>query len=275
MSGADGKPRGSGGTPQAPPANCHPLRVLAFYFLLSGSAFLWGCCCLLLGPLLPYRLRYRMVAVAWSRFAVDFACRLVGIRYRLRGVENIPQKPCVVISKHQSTWETFFLSALFQPLSQVLKKELLNVPFFGWGLRLLKPIALDRHNPKQALKRLAEEGQKRLEEGSWVLIFPEGTRVPVGEIGKFSRGAAALAVNNGLPLLPIAHNAGRYWPKTGWGKRSGTIDLVIGPPLYAQGDGPGAVAELNERAFQWIKNTQREIDNLAELAQGPTEGANT
>ncbi|WP_462380415.1 lysophospholipid acyltransferase family protein [Pseudomonas sp. Marseille-QA0892] len=242
--------------------SCNPIRVGAFYLLLSLSAFLWGTVSLLIAPFLPFKTRYRFVVVAWCRFAIGLARVIVGIRYEVKGLENIPQTPCVIVSKHQSTWETFFLSGYFQPLSQVLKRELLFVPFFGWAMALLRPIAIDRNNPKLALKELARQGHDRLQQGTWVLIFPEGTRVPVGQIGKFSRGGAALAVNAGLPVLPIAHNAGRFWPRDGWGKRSGTIQVVIGAPMYAEATGPRAIAELNDRAFAWVSQAQREIGDL-------------
>lgn len=242
--------------------SCNPIRVGAFYLLLSLSAFLWGTLSLLIAPFLPFKARYRFVVVAWCRFAIGLARVIVGIRYDVKGLENIPQTPCVIVSKHQSTWETFFLSGYFQPLSQVLKRELLFVPFFGWAMALLRPIAIDRDNPKLALKELAKQGHDRLQQGTWVLIFPEGTRVPVGQIGKFSRGGAALAVNAALPVLPIAHNAGQYWPRDGWGKRSGTIQVVIGKPMYAEGTGPRAIAELNDRAFAWVSQAQREIGDL-------------
>ena len=244
------------------PRACNPLRVALFYLLLVLSVLIWGVICLLVAPWLPYRTRYYMVAVLWSRFAVDCACRVVGIRYRLTGLENIPAEPCVVAARHQSTWETLFLSALFHPLSQVLKKELLNIPFFGWGLRLLKPIALDRKKRNKALTRLLEQGSRYLEEGSWVLIFPEGTRVPAGQIGRFSRGAAMLSIETSRPLLPIAHNAGQFWPREGWGKRSGTIEVVIGPPLYPHGEGSEAVADLTGRTYQWIAQAQQAMGDL-------------
>lgn len=238
------------------------LRTLVFYVLLGLSAFIWCSISLLIAPFLSFPVRYRFINVYWCRFAVGLAKYLLGLDYRVTGVENIPSERCVILAKHQSTWETFFLSAYFQPLSQVLKKELLRVPFFGWAMAMLKPIAINRDNPKQALKQLASQGAQRLEQNCWVLIFPEGTRVPVGQIGKFSRGGAALAVNANLPVLPIAHNAGMFWPKEGWGKKPGVIDVVIGPAMYAEGDGPRATVELNQRAFEWIAQTQFELGAL-------------
>jgi 1-acyl-sn-glycerol-3-phosphate acyltransferase len=239
------------------------IRTFFFYLLLSSSSFFWCILCVFVAPFLPFRARYRFVIQTWCRCATWLAKVVVGIRYEVQGLENIPQQPCVILAKHQSTWETFFLSAFFEPLSQVVKRELLYVPFFGWAMAMLKPIAIDRSNPKAALKQLAKQGAERIEQGAWVLIFPEGTRIPPGQIGKFSRGGAALAVNAGLPVLPIAHNAGEFWPKQGWAKFPGTIQVVIGPLMHAEGEGPRAIAEINERAFAWVAQTQQEISGVA------------
>lgn len=242
------------------------IRTFFFYLLLSSSSFFWCIFCVFIAPFLPFRARYRLVIQTWCRCATWLAKVVAGIHYEVRGLENIPQQPCVILAKHQSTWETFFLSALFEPLSQVVKRELLYVPFFGWAMAMLKPIAIDRSNPKAALKQLAKQGDERIKQGAWVLIFPEGTRIPPGQIGKFSRGGAALAVNAGLPVLPIAHNAGEFWPKQGWAKYPGTIQVVIGPVMHAEGEGPRAIAELNERAYAWVAQTQQQISGVAPQA---------
>lgn len=236
------------------------LRTFLFYLLLSSSSFVWGIFSILVAPLLPFHLRYRVIVQPWCRMAVGLASVVAGVRYQVQGLENIPKQPCVILAKHQSTWETFYLSGLFGPLSQVLKRELLLVPFFGWALALMRPIAIDRDNPKQALRQLAKQGDRHLRDGNWVLVFPEGTRVPVGEMGRFSRGGAALAVNAGLPVLPIAHNAGRCWPKEGWAKYPGTVQVCIGPPMFAEGEGPRAISELNQRAERWIAERMAQID---------------
>lgn len=238
------------------------LRSLMFYFLLACLSLIWCLPSVLLGVFLPHRWRYRMIAGYWATIAIWLARHVARVDYRISGLENIPQQPCVILAKHQSTWETFFLSMLFQPLSQVLKRELLRIPVFGWALAMLRPIALDRSQPKKALRQLSEQGAAALNNGNWLLIFPEGTRVPPGKIGKFSRGGAALAARAGLPVLPVAHNAGHFWPKSGWYKRPGVIDVVIGPPMQAQGSDGAAIAELNERAFQWVARAQRNIGSL-------------
>lgn len=238
------------------------IRIFLFYLLLGTSSLLWCTLSFFIAPFLSFRARYRFINVYWCRFALVLVRVFLNIRVNVTGAENIPAQPCVILSNHQSTWETFFLSAYFQPLSQVLKRELLYVPFFGWAMAMLRPIAIDRDNPKAALKQVATEGDKLLKDGVWVLIFPEGTRVPFGKIGKFSRGGTALAVNANLPVLPIAHNAGKYWPKEGWGKRAGTIEVVIGEPMYAEGTGPRAIAALNDRAAAWNEHTQRDLGSL-------------
>jgi len=250
------------------------IRIALFYVLLGTSALLWCSLSFFVAPFLPFRIRYRFINVYWCRFALVLVRLFLGIKVKVTGAEHIPERPCVIVSNHQSTWETFFLSAYFQPLSQVLKRELLYVPFFGWAMAMLRPIAIDRDNPKVALKQVASKGDKLLKEHTWVLIFPEGTRVPYGQIGKFSRSGAALAVNAELPVLPIAHNAGKYWPKDGWGKRAGTIEVVIGEPMWAEGSGPRAIAELNDRAAAWNEKTQREMGSLsAQTASSETPSA--
>lgn len=249
------------------------IRIFLFYLLLGTSSLLWCTLSFFIAPFLSFRGRYRFINVYWCRFALLLARVFLGIDVKVTGAENIPAQPCVIISNHQSTWETFFLSAHFQPLSQVLKRELLYVPFFGWAMAMLRPIAIDRDNPKEALRQVASKGDKLLKENVWVLIFPEGTRVPYGQVGKFSRSGSALAVNADMPVLPIAHNAGKFWPKEGWGKRAGTIDLVIGAPMYAQGSGPRAIAELNDRVAAWNTQVQRELGSLPEATVNDAEGA--
>jgi len=245
------------------------IRIFFFYLLLGTSALLWCSLSFFIAPFLPFRIRYRFINVYWCRCAVWLTRVLLNIRVNVTGQENVPKTPCVIVSNHQSTWETFFLSAHFQPLSQVLKRELLYVPFFGWAMAMLRPIAIDRNNPKAALKVVAKKGDELLKDGVWVMIFPEGTRVPYGQIGKFSRSGSALAVNADLPVLPIAHNAGKYWPKEGWGKKPGTIEVVIGEPMYAEGTGPRAIAALNDRVYAWNEATQKALGSATTPAPTP------
>lgn len=235
---------------------------------------LWCTLCFVVAPFMPFKTRYWFINVCWCRFAVWLTSAILGIRYEIIGGDNVPQQPCVILANHQSTWETFFLSAHFQPLSQVLKRELLYVPFFGWAMAMLRPIAIDRGNPKLALKKVAQKGHELLKSGVWILIFPEGTRIPYGQVGKFSRGGTALAVNADLPVLPIAHNAGKFWPKEGWAKRPGVIQVMIGAPMYANGSGPRAIAELNDRAAAWVEQAQRDMGSIPEHVEEIAEVVN-
>ena len=179
------------------------IRTFLFYLLLGTSSLLWCSLSFFIAPFLPFKARYRFINVYWCRCALWLSKVFLGIRYEIKGAENVPDRPCVIQSNHQSTWETFFLSAYFSPLSQVLKRELLYVPFFGWAMAMLRPIAIDRDNPKAALKQVAAKGDELLKDNVWVLIFPEGTRTTPGEPIKLQRGAAQLAVRSQVPLQPV------------------------------------------------------------------------
>lgn len=240
------------------------VRVTLFYLLLSASAGIWGLLMLIIAPLMPYRWRYHMIVNWWCRCAVWLTRHIVGIRYEVIGRENIPEQPGVVLSNHQSTWETFFLQQVFSPQTQLIKKELLYVPFFGWAFALARPIAIDRSNARDSLKQLSKEGGERLAEGSWILVFPEGTRVLPGQPAKFSRGGAALACANMAPVVPVAHNAGEFWPKAGWGKRPGTVTVMIGPAIYPKGPDPRSIVEVNRQAEGWVNEA---LDSLRARAQ--------
>ncbi|MFN3580207.1 MAG: lysophospholipid acyltransferase family protein [Pseudomonas sp.] len=229
-----------------------PLRVTLFYLILASTALIWGGLMLIIAPFLPYKWRYTLIVGWWSRLAIWLTSNLVGIRYEVIGRENIPDQPGVILANHQSTWETFFLQQVFRPQTQLIKKELLYVPFFGWAFALAKPIAIDRSNGRDSLKQLSRIGGQRLAEGIWILVFPEGTRMLPGTTVKFSRGGAALACANNAPVVPVAHNAGEFWPKVGWGKRPGIIKVMIGPALYPKGSDPRAIVELNKQTEAWI-----------------------
>ena len=158
-----------------------------------------------------------------------------GISVEVEGRENIPAEACIVFVKHESTWETLFVQTLFAPQATIVKKELLNIPFFGWAFRLLRPIAIDRSDPRGALRTLNTEGTTRLNQNIWVVLFPEGTRVPLGESRNFQIGGAALAESSGRPVLVVAHNAGHFWPAHRLGKRAGTIRVTVSKPIAVHG----------------------------------------
>lgn len=237
-----------------------PLRITLFYLLLASSACLWSILMLVLAPLLPFRWRFGLVVECWTRFAIWLCKVMVGIRYEVSGLENIPDQAGVILANHQSTWETFFLQQIFRPQSQLLKKELLYVPFFGWALALMKPIAIDRSKARDSLQQLTRIGGQRLRDGMWILVFPEGTRKAPGTPIKFSRGGAALAVSTQVPVVPVAHNAGEHWPRHGWNKHPGTIKVMIGPAIYPKGSDPRSIIEVNREAEAWVNQALSAIN---------------
>ena len=166
----------------------------------------------------------------WPRFANWLLSVTCGIEVIVEGKENLPSKACVIVSNHQGQWETFSMQYLFHPLCTLLKRELLYIPLWGWAMRLLKPIAINRGRPREALKQALNEGSDRLDRGIFVLFFPEGTRVEAGLVNKYSRSSFELALRSDVPVLPIVHNSGDCWPAHKFLKYPGTIFLTIGKP---------------------------------------------
>ena len=194
----------------------------------------------------------------WNRFAVAWLKLVCGVSYQVDGAAHLPDHACVVVANHQSSWETIFLATLFPQLCILLKRELLVIPFFGWALRLLHPIAIDRNNPRTALRQLAEQGAARLATGTSVLIFPEGTRSDRQDVPlRFSRGAAQLAINSAVELICVAHDAGKYWPARRFVKTPGTIRVSISEPFVSNGK---TAAELTSAAQSWIHANLTEFD---------------
>jgi len=209
---------------------------------------------------LPRIPRYRYIT-GWCAMNLWAARWICGIRSRVIGEENIPPTPVIVACKHSSTWETLFLSRYLPPLAYVAKKELLSVPFFGWGFRLASPITIDRTAGQDAMMQISEQGRARFAEGFWIILYPEGTRIRVGRRVRYKTGAARLASNMQVPILPIAHNAGWVWPKGVMGKRPGTITMSIGKPIAPNGMNPSEFMQVVEN---WIE------DEVARL--GPATG---
>jgi 1-acyl-sn-glycerol-3-phosphate acyltransferase len=204
---------------------------------------------------LPRLTRYRVIS-GWSRLVVALARRIVGIDWKVEGLEHLPRRPAVILSKHQSAWETMAFQLIFPPQVHVLKRELLWIPFFGWGLALMSPIAIDRRRGVAALRNIARRGRERLAQGFWVVVFPEGTRVAPGERRRYQLGGAWLAVDSGAPGVPVAHNAGLVWPRNAFLKRPGTVTVRIGPAIDpAQRD----AQTINRLAETWIESQQAEL----------------
>ena len=208
------------------------------------------------GSILPSRTRHSLIGMPAQCITV-FLRILCGIKLEVVGLENIPQGNYVALSKHQSNWETIYLQYLLQPVSTILKKELLYIPIFGWGLSRVQPIPIDRGNPRSAMKQVLQQGLDRLSIGNNILIYPEGTRIEYGKQGKYARSGAALAISAQVPILPIAHNAGRCWPRKKFIKYPGTIKLVIGPPIDTVN---GNSKLLSKQVEQWIEDQQLRFD---------------
>lgn len=215
-----------------------------FYALLSPFIFLFN-----------QHTRYKLL----SGFApgILWLLRIIcDIRMEVRGLENIPAQSCVVLSKHQSAWETLALQLVLPPHAWVAKRELFWVPFFGWLLALSSPIALNRSKGKESMRQLLEKGKAKLEQGFSVVLFPEGTRIPFGQRGKYKIGGAMLAEHSGVPVLPVAHNAGKFWGRNAFIKHPGTVVMSIGKPI----DTAGLKAdEINRRTEEWIEGEMEKL----------------
>jgi 1-acyl-sn-glycerol-3-phosphate acyltransferase len=190
------------------------------------------------------------IARSWGRVNLWLLAKLCGLTYTVEGIENIPSGAHVSMWKHSSAWETIAQAAVFPPQAWVLKRELMWIPLVGWAVKCLKPIAINRKAGAAAVTQVVEQGKQRLEQGLWILIFPEGTRVAVGETRKYGVSGSLLASKAGCKIIPVAHNAGYFWPRRGWVKKPGTIRVVIGPAIDAAGRDP---RELNEEVRSWIE----------------------
>jgi 1-acyl-sn-glycerol-3-phosphate acyltransferase len=203
--------------------------------------------------------RYRLIT-GYNHLVIWLARWVIGIRYVVKGGENLPSQPAIILAKHQSAWETVAFLFLFPPVSPVIKRELLKVPFFGWAFRLLSPIAIDRGAGREALKQIVTQGKQKLAQGFWVLVFPEGTRVAPGEKGRYGIGGGWLAAETGTPIVPVAHNAGEVWPKNAFIKRPGTVTVSIGPVIDSTGK---SAAELTRAVEAWIETEMTRLPPAA------------
>jgi len=231
-------------------------RSLLYALFLAITVVPYAFACLIWSPL-PLRWRYRLT-VGWPRLAVWGARVICGIRWQTRGMENLPDGPVIILAKHQSAWETLFFPAyLPREVCFVYKRELHRVPFFGWGLALLRMIAIDRARGRDAFEQVVALGQQRLDEGRWPLLFPEGTRIPPGQTGRFKMGGALLASRTHTPVVPVAHNAGECWGRNAFVKKPGLVTVSFGPPI-APAD--LSAEEINRRAQDWIEAEMRRLN---------------
>jgi len=214
--------------------------VTAVYAVIVFS-FLW----------VPYPRRF-FVAKSWADVLLWLLDKVCGLKYRVTGRENILPGAHITMWKHSSSWETVAQATVFPAQAWVLKRELIWIPLVGWAMHFMRPIAIDRGSGTAAVNRVVTQGKQRLQSGVWVVVFPEGTRVPAGETKKYGVSGALLASRAGCKIIPVAHNAGQFWPRRGLLKKRGTIQVVIGPPIEAAGRDPRAI---NDDVRTWIEKT--------------------
>lgn len=230
------------------------LRSFLFTALLFLSVPVHATGVILTAPF-GHRVYYRC-AVGWARVNLWFLDKLCGLRFEIEGAENIPTQPSVLFWKHESVFEIMAGAVIFPPQTWVVKRELMWLPFFGWGLALLKPIAINRSAGRTAVKQVISQGQQRLANGLCVVIYPEGTRVPPGQHRRFGVSGAALAKTARVPIVPVAHNAGDFWPRRSLIKRPGVIRVVIGAPIDTR---DVSSDEITQQARAWIETTLERI----------------
>lgn len=232
------------------------LRSTLYLIFLIVTVIPYAIACILWAPL-PLHVRYKLTT-GWPRLALWGARVICGIRWQVKGVENLPDGPAIILSKHQSAWETLYLvSKMPREVCFVYKRELHWVPFFGWGLASLNMIPIDRSKGRDAFEQVLRQGRARLQEGRWPLLFPEGTRIAPGKMGRFKMGGALLASRAGAVVIPIAHNAGECWPRNAFVKRPGLVTLSIGPTISPEGLTP---EELNQKVQAWIEGEMRRLN---------------
>ena len=228
------------------------IRSIVFLFCLFSSIVVFAIPLSIFGWILPFPWMSRF-ANSWAEFNLFALNRICGLGYKVSGLDRLPKEPCIVLCKHQSAWETIALRSLLPPEhTWVIKRELLWTPIFGWGMAALRPIAIDRKAGRRSVQQLLSEGQNWLDKGRWIVIFPEGTRVAPGQRKRYGIGGALLAQKSGVPVVPIAHNAGVFWRRRDFRKYPGVIDLVIGEALPTKGM---RASVINQQAEDWIEST--------------------
>ena len=245
------------------------LRSLLFVVWLTVTVIPWGTAVVLVSPFLSSTRLYWMCA-GWLTVAMWGARVICGVRWKVQGMEHLPRGPkesVILLSKHQSTWETFAYPMLMpRPLAYVFKRELIYVPFFGWAMARLDMIHIDRSKRSEAWSKVAAQGKRLAAQGTWVIMFPEGTRVARGTAGDYKTGGTRLAVETGQPVVPIAVNSARCWPRKSFLLRPGVVDISVGPQIPSTGRAP---AELMQDVQAWIETEMRRLDPEAYPASAP------
>ncbi len=236
------------------------LLFTAFLFLWTAVYAIFFC---IVTPFLKFPARFTL-ARTYSRVMLGMLKLFCGLDYRVSGHERLPKEPCVALWKHSSSWETFAMMLICPLQAWVLKRELMWIPVFGWSLALMRGIPINRAAGHSAVNQVVDQGKERLREGAWVMIFPEGTRMPVGETRRYGVSGVLLACRSGVRIVPIAHDAGYYWPRRGLRKQRGVITVVIGEPIDCRDRDP---REVNAQAQEWIEATVKQIRDGITLAQ--------
>lgn len=230
------------------------LRSLLFYIGMISALLVWAPL-ILISPIFPYPIRYKLL-IKWGYFTIWWLEKTCRLNYKVHGIENLPKTTSIVLSKHQSACETIMFLKVFPPQTWLLKRELIWIPIYGLALKNLEAIIIRRQNIRKSMQQLIDKGRKNLQAGRWIIIFPEGTRVPPGQKKRYGIGGALLAEKTSYPVVPVAHNAGRFWPKQSFIKQPGTIDIVIGPTIETKGK---TYREINALAEKWIEKTMENL----------------
>lgn len=236
------------------------IRSVLHMLFLAITVIPWALFVLLVAPFAgPSRIYW--LCARWLKLAVDSGTFILGIKNRVTGLENLPtgeKDSVVLLVKHQSTWETLLMPAIMpRPLAFVFKKELLWVPFFGWAMACMDMIHIDRSQGSQAFKKMVASGKRLTSQGTWVILFPEGTRIPRGETGEYKTGGTRLAIQCGVPVVPIAVTSAKCWPRKAFIKTPGIVDISIGKPISSEGRRPD---ELMAEVQAWIEAEVRRLD---------------
>ncbi len=239
-------------------------NLLQYFYSLAfvSTMFISSVYLSIIGTLLflfPFNIRYRFINFysVLNLWVLKYLCN---INYRVEGLDNIPDEACIIFSKHQSALETMMVQRIFPPLTFVVKQELLWLPFFGWGLRSIDPIAIDRKSGRKAIGQVVDQGIERLKRGIWIVIFPEGTRSKPGTKLPYKKGGAILASKSGHKVIPVAHTAGEFWPKGFFSRQTGTIVMSIGPAIETKGK---KTEEIMKEAECWVETKMKEISTVA------------
>jgi 1-acyl-sn-glycerol-3-phosphate acyltransferase len=246
------------------------LRSAAYMAWLIGTVIPYGTVAVLMSLFVRGTPLYRF-CIGWVRMALWGAEAICGMRAHVQGMENLPNGPVILLAKHQSAWETLAFPVMMpRPMSFVFKRELLYVPFFGWALGRLDMVHIDRSRRAEAFSRVENQGRKLLEQGNWIIMFPEGTRIARGAKGSYKLGGAKLATVTGVPVVPIAVTSGRCWPRQAFIKRPGVIEMSIGRPIDSVGRTP---ADLMLEVETWIEAEMHRLDPLAYAEPAPNHAA--